>query len=289
MSRVREHPAAKPAAAGSGPRQRERSNLWLLRLMRGIALTARAPRLALAAAPDHAVLPAGRRASVGAIRARYLGARARAPSTAARRLPSYPLLRGDGPRPRVFPAGTLRRVRLARDGRRAISTTPLPHGRRRAAGRRAPRQLRGVARARPATRLARRDGHVRRQRQVHQRDAGRDRAEGEPARDRARPAQRDAVVARLARRRRHRRHARPIARCRASRSAARTLWLPFLGTPARFSDGPFRLAALLRRPVVFMAGLYHGGRRYELRFVELDDFSDRPAGAAQNSMRASAT
>jgi predicted LPLAT superfamily acyltransferase len=53
---------------------------------------------------------------------------------------------------------------------------------------------------------------------------------------------------------------------------SRTLWLDFLGQPARFSDGPFRLAAMLRRPVVFMAGLYLGGNRYELRFVELADF-----------------
>ena len=53
---------------------------------------------------------------------------------------------------------------------------------------------------------------------------------------------------------------------------SRTLMLPFLGQPARFSDGPFRLAALLRRPVVFMAGLYLGGKRYELRFAELADF-----------------
>ena len=52
----------------------------------------------------------------------------------------------------------------------------------------------------------------------------------------------------------------------------RTLWLDFLGQPARFSDGPFRLAALLRCQVVFMAGLYRGGNRYELRFVELADF-----------------
>ena len=49
--------------------------------------------------------------------------------------------------------------------------------------------------------------------------------------------------------------------------------LPFLGAPARFSDGPFRLAALLRRPVVFMAGVYFGANRYEVRLVELDDFS----------------
>ena len=53
---------------------------------------------------------------------------------------------------------------------------------------------------------------------------------------------------------------------------SRTLWLDFLGQPARFSDGPFRLAAMLRRQVVFMAGIYHGGHRYELRFVELADF-----------------
>lgn len=57
---------------------------------------------------------------------------------------------------------------------------------------------------------------------------------------------------------------------------ARTLWLPFLGRQARFSDGPFRLAALLRRPVVFMTGLYHGGQDYELRFIELADFTHRP-------------
>jgi predicted LPLAT superfamily acyltransferase len=49
--------------------------------------------------------------------------------------------------------------------------------------------------------------------------------------------------------------------------------IPFLGAPALFADGPFRLAAMLRRRVVFMAGLYRGGRDYELRFVELADFA----------------
>ncbi len=58
---------------------------------------------------------------------------------------------------------------------------------------------------------------------------------------------------------------------------SRTVRLDFLGQPARFSDGPFRLAAMLRREVVFMAGLYHGGNRYELRFVALADF--RPQAA----------
>ena len=55
------------------------------------------------------------------------------------------------------------------------------------------------------------------------------------------------------------------------------LAIDFLGKPARFSDGPFRLAALLRRKVVFMAGLYQGGNRYTMRFVELADF--RPGAA----------
>jgi lauroyl/myristoyl acyltransferase len=48
----------------------------------------------------------------------------------------------------------------------------------------------------------------------------------------------------------------------------------FPGHPAAFSDGAFRLAALLRRPVVFMAGLYLGRRRYQLRFAPLADFSE---------------
>ena len=67
---------------------------------------------------------------------------------------------------------------------------------------------------------------------------------------------------------------------------SRTLWLDFLGQPARFSDGPFRLAALLRRRVVFMAGLYHGANRYELRFVELANFrADAATDAADVDQR----
>jgi predicted LPLAT superfamily acyltransferase len=56
--------------------------------------------------------------------------------------------------------------------------------------------------------------------------------------------------------------------------------IPFLGTPALFADGPFRLAAMLKRRVVFMAGLYRGGRDYELRFVELADIAALDAGGA---------
>ena len=55
--------------------------------------------------------------------------------------------------------------------------------------------------------------------------------------------------------------------------------LPFLGAEAPFSDGPFRLAAMLRRKVVFMAGVYRGGSRYELRFAELADFSSLTAAS----------
>ena len=51
--------------------------------------------------------------------------------------------------------------------------------------------------------------------------------------------------------------------------------LPFLGQPAVFNDGPFRLAALLRRRVFFMAGLYVGGARYDVLFEPLADFSER--------------
>jgi predicted LPLAT superfamily acyltransferase len=48
--------------------------------------------------------------------------------------------------------------------------------------------------------------------------------------------------------------------------------LDFLGLPAGFPSGPFRLAALLRAPVVFMAGVYLGGNRYHLFFAPIADF-----------------
>jgi predicted LPLAT superfamily acyltransferase len=65
--------------------------------------------------------------------------------------------------------------------------------------------------------------------------------------------------------------------------------LPFLGAPARFTDGPLRLAQLLRRRVLFMAGLYQGGPHYDLRFEVLADFSqpsDDPAEREQALQRA---
>ena len=64
--------------------------------------------------------------------------------------------------------------------------------------------------------------------------------------------------------------------------------LPFLGAPALFPDGPFRLAAMLRQKVVFMAGLYRGGRDYDLRFIEIADFAvaegaSAPTGAERDA------
>lgn len=49
--------------------------------------------------------------------------------------------------------------------------------------------------------------------------------------------------------------------------------LPFLGSPARFPTGPFRMAAMLKQPVYFMAGLYRGGNHYDVHFELLADFS----------------
>ncbi len=60
----------------------------------------------------------------------------------------------------------------------------------------------------------------------------------------------------------------------AQSGRSRNLRLNFLGATASFSDGPFRLAAMLRRRMVFMVGLYHGDNRYELRFVELAHFGE---------------
>lgn len=46
-----------------------------------------------------------------------------------------------------------------------------------------------------------------------------------------------------------------------------------LGAEARLPIGPFRMAAFLQRPVVFMTGLYLGGNRYAIHFDALADFS----------------
>lgn len=68
-------------------------------------------------------------------------------------------------------------------------------------------------------------------------------------------------------------------------SRGATVRLPFLGRPAPFSDGPFRLAALLRRKVLFMTGVYLGGNRYQVVFEPLADFSARIADPALREQR----
>ena len=66
--------------------------------------------------------------------------------------------------------------------------------------------------------------------------------------------------------------------------------LPFLGSPARFSLSPFRLARLTGAPVVTVFGLFRGGRRYEIVFESLatrvDDVraSGIDSGAAAGTM-----
>lgn len=52
------------------------------------------------------------------------------------------------------------------------------------------------------------------------------------------------------------------------------LAVPFLGEPAYFPTGPMRMAAALRRPVIFMTALYRGANRYEIHFERLADFGD---------------
>jgi predicted LPLAT superfamily acyltransferase len=55
----------------------------------------------------------------------------------------------------------------------------------------------------------------------------------------------------------------------------------FLGRPAIFPLGPMRAAAVLRRPVYFILGLYQGGNRYRAVFEPLADFSEVRSGERQ--------
>ena len=52
-----------------------------------------------------------------------------------------------------------------------------------------------------------------------------------------------------------------------------TIPVAFLGDPAALPLGPLRLAAIMKRQVLFMTGLYHGGNRYDIHFETLADFS----------------
>ncbi len=59
-----------------------------------------------------------------------------------------------------------------------------------------------------------------------------------------------------------------------------------LGADASLPGGPFRMAALLRRPVVFMTGLYLGGNRYAIHFDPLADFSAVSSGQRHAALEA---
>ncbi len=60
----------------------------------------------------------------------------------------------------------------------------------------------------------------------------------------------------------------------------------FLGRPALFPLGPMRAAAVLRRPVFFMVGLYKGGNRYEVVFESLADFTETRSGEREAAVEA---
>jgi predicted LPLAT superfamily acyltransferase len=60
----------------------------------------------------------------------------------------------------------------------------------------------------------------------------------------------------------------------------------FLGSRASFPLGPMRAAAMLRRPVYFMAGLYLGGNRYHIVFEQIADFSTVGPGAEPEAVSA---
>ncbi len=74
----------------------------------------------------------------------------------------------------------------------------------------------------------------------------------------------------------------------ADRTPGRDTLYPvqILGDEARLPVGPFRMAALLRRPVIFMSGLYLGGNRYAIHFDYLADFSTVAPGGREAAMQA---
>ena len=66
----------------------------------------------------------------------------------------------------------------------------------------------------------------------------------------------------------------------------KTVPVPFLGSTAWLPSSAFRMAAVLKRSVIFMVGLWLGGNRYKVLFLPLADFSntsreDRDAAIAE--------
>ena len=68
--------------------------------------------------------------------------------------------------------------------------------------------------------------------------------------------------------------------------AERFIRVDFLGAPAYFPTSAMRAAALLRQPVIFMAGLYKGGNRYHVVFRELADFSHTATAERETALSA---
>jgi predicted LPLAT superfamily acyltransferase len=64
------------------------------------------------------------------------------------------------------------------------------------------------------------------------------------------------------------------------------LMVEFLGKPALFPLGPMRAAAVLRKPVFFMLGIYRGGNRYHAVFEKLADFSELRSGEREAAVEA---
>ena len=64
-----------------------------------------------------------------------------------------------------------------------------------------------------------------------------------------------------------------------------TVHVSFLGKEISLPNGPFRIAAMLRYPVIFMAGMYLGGNRYRIQFEVVTDFSHLKAGEGSSAIR----
>jgi predicted LPLAT superfamily acyltransferase len=62
--------------------------------------------------------------------------------------------------------------------------------------------------------------------------------------------------------------------------------IEFLGQPAPFPLGPWRMAVMLRRPVFLMLGLYLGGNRYKVVFEPIADFTHVERSTRQAAMNA---
>ncbi|CAG9203834.1 Acyltransferase [Paraburkholderia tropica] len=62
--------------------------------------------------------------------------------------------------------------------------------------------------------------------------------------------------------------------------------MAFLGEPAAFPLGPLYMAAMLKRPVLFMTGLYRGGNRYDVHFEMVADFTHTPREARRAAIDA---